>query len=289
MKRAGVFLTLVLVFGLVANLFLSSCGGKSQPVLKVVAGTSLISAIVAEIGGERTNVVSIIPPTQNPSDFESEPEALKVLEGANLFLIHDWQREKFSSEAIAGANNPALVVEKIALSGDWMIPSVQIAATDKVAEILMRVDSKNSAAYRKAATSYKKRIKDKEAQILARAALAYKNFASRNIASFNIICASSLRDYIQWLGLKVVATYGIPDSITPEVVEELAAIGISNKVVLVVDSLQNGKGAGASIALRAGALRTVLSSYPGGFKNNDTWEKAIDRNTGMILGALDEC
>ncbi|MFH1638761.1 MAG: zinc ABC transporter substrate-binding protein [Chloroflexota bacterium] len=289
MKKARVPLILLLLFGLLANLFLPSCKKEAQPELRVVTGTTLISANVAEVGGGLVSAVSIIPPTLLPDDFELKPEDISVLSDADLLIIHDWQEAMFSPEVIAQTDNSRLVVETIALPGDWMIPSVQIAATDKVTDILMRIDSQNSAAYRKAAASHKKMVSEKEAMILTRANLAYKDFVRRNIPSFNIICDDTLVEFIKWLGVKVVGTYGRPDSITTDVIKELIIEGRYHRVVLVVDSIQSGNNSGADIAPGVGATRTIISSYPGGFKNTETWEKTIDRNIGYLLGALNEC
>ena len=41
-----------------------------------------------------------------------------------------------------------------------------------------------------------------------------------------------------------------------------------------------------TIAEELGCERIILSNFPGGFDNTETWEKAIDRNVELILGAV---
>ena len=92
--------------------------------------------------------------------------------------------------------------------------------------------------------------------------------------------------FVAWTGLNVVATYGEPDSLTPQVVTGLVDQGREAKVTLIIDNLQSGKDAGEGIAEELGCRRIILSNFPGGFDNTETWEKAIDRNIELILDAV---
>jgi len=83
-----------------------------------------------------------------------------------------------------------------------------------------------------------------------------------------------------------VATYGRPDSLTPQVVKELVDKGRAGNVSLIIDNLQSGENAGKAIAEELGLKRIILSNFPGGFDNTETWEKAIDRNIELILNAV---
>ena len=70
------------------------------------------------------------------------------------------------------------------------------------------------------------------------------------------------------------------------IVKELVDKGREAKVTLIIDNLQSGKDAGAAIAEELDCERVILSNFPGGFDNTETWEKAIDRNVELILEAI---
>ena len=89
----------------------------STSQLKVVTSTSLIAQIVARVSGDTVEVVNIIPPAQCPGHFDVTPGDIQKLADADLFLLHNWQGEKFSQDLIASANNPGLTVVKISLEG----------------------------------------------------------------------------------------------------------------------------------------------------------------------------
>ena len=107
----------------------------------------MIAQIVERVGGDKVSVVNIIPPAQCPGHFDVKPGDIQKLADAKLFIIHNWQGEKFSDDLIASANNKNLTTVKVELAGNWMTPPVQRDATDKIAAALAQIDPDNSAAY----------------------------------------------------------------------------------------------------------------------------------------------
>jgi len=281
MKKPKLFVIGILALSLVAASLLGGCSPSVISKLKVVTSTSLLASIVERVGGDRVDVVNIIPPAQCPGHFDVKPSDIQKLANANLFLLHGWQGEMFSQELIASANNPDLIVAvpKIDIPGSWMAPPVQLNAIDKITAILSQADEKNSSAYRKSAAELKSKFETKEAGIKAK-------LAKEDLSSINVMCAEMLVEFVEWTGLNIVATYGRPDSLTPQVVKELVDKGKEAKVTLIIENLQSGKDAGAGIAEELGCKRIILSNFPGGFDNTETWEKAIDRNVELLLEAI---
>ena len=281
-KRPSLLVTAVLVLALAATLLLGGCSPAGTAKLKVVTSTSMIAQTVERVGGNQVDVVNIIPPAQCPGHFDVKPGDIQRLAEADLFLLHGWQGEIFSQDLITSANNPELTVVKIDIEGlgsDWMTPPGQLAATDKIIAALCQVDAENSAVYWELATEYKDKISAKEAEIKAKLAQA-------NPSGVNVMCADMQAGFVDWVGLNVVATYGRPDSLTPQVVRELVDTGREAGVTLIIDNLQSGQDAGKGIAEELGCQRIILSNFPGGFDDTETWEKAIDRNIELILGAI---
>jgi len=280
-KKPVIFVIIILVLSLVITSFLGGCAPTETSRLKIVTSTSLLASIVERVGDDRVDVVNIIPPAQCPGHFDVKPSDIQKLADADLFLLHGWQGEKFSQKLIASANNPDLIVAvpKIDIPGSWMAPPVQLNAIDKITAILSQADEKNSSAYRKSAAELKSKFETKEAGIKAK-------LAKEDLSSINVMCAEMLVEFVQWIGLNVIATYGRPDSLTPQAVKELVDKGRAAGVTLIIDNLQSGQDAGAGIAEELGCKRIILSNFPGGFDNTETWEKAIDWNVELLLGAI---
>ena len=284
MKKPNIFILSILAISLVIASLLGGCapaGGASK--LNVVTSTSLIAQIVERVGGNKIDVVNIIPPAQCPGHFDVKPGDIQKLADADLFILHGWQGEMFSEDLIASADNPDLTVVKLDIptnsESNWMMPTVQQEATDNIAAALSQVDPDNSSAYQQSAAEYKGQIAAKEAGIKAR-------LAQENLSEVNDMCSEQQEAYVKWAGLNVSAIYGRPDSLTPQVLQDLVDTGRAAGVTLIIDNLQSGKGAGAAIAEELGCERIILSNFPGGFDNTETWEKAIDYNIELILGAV---
>ncbi len=279
MKKPYILVITILALSLIATSILGGCTPTETSRLKVVTSTSLLASIVERVGGDRVDVVNIIPPAQCPGHFDVKPGDIQKLADADLFLLHGWQGEMFSQELITSANNPDLTVVKIDIKGNWMTPSVQLVAIDEITAILGQVDTENSSACQKSAAELKEKITDKEAEVKAK-------LAQVNLSEVNVMCAEMLTGFVEWAGFNLVASYGRPDSLTPQVVKELVDKGREAKVTLIIDNLQSGQDAGAGIAEELGCKRVILSNFPGGFDNTESWEKAIDRNIELLLEVI---
>jgi len=283
MKKSRVLFTSLLVLSLVVSFVLASCSSAGTAKLKVVTSTSLIAQIVERVGGDMVDVVNIIPPAQCPGHFDVKPGDIQKLADADLFILHGWQGEKFSQELIDSANNPDLTVVSLDIqtteNDNWMTPPVQQAAVDKIAGALAQADTENSAAYQQSATEYRDKISAKETEIKAR-------LVQENLSSVNVMCAEMQTGFVKWVGFNVIVAYGRPDSLTLQVIKESVDTGKAENVTLIIDNLQSGQDTGKGIAEELGCQRIILSNFPGGFDNTETWEKAIDRNIELILEAI---
>mgnify|MGYP001049404398 CR=1 FL=1 len=250
MKRNNVLtllLSLLVVFGLVLGV--AGCKNQTEKVStesgvesstkkdveeentakdKVVVTTSLIGNIVEEIGGDNFDVIVMVPPGGCPGHFDIKPEDIEAVASGSLFLKHGW--ETWAENLIESANNPNLKVETIAIKGNWMVPSFQIEAVDKIAAVLSGIDEANSDVYEERAAAYKEKVGNI-------AAGAKKKCEEAGFSKINVICAQMQEGFVKWLGFNVVATYGRPDELTPEVIKELVDTCNEHDVKLVIDNL----------------------------------------------------
>jgi len=272
--------SVALALGIAATLTLGACAPAKTVNLNVVTSTSLIAQIVTRVAGDDVSVINIIPPAQCPGHFDVKPGDIQKLVDADLFLIHGWQGEKFSQELIDSADNPDLTVVSLDIqtteSDNWMVPSVQREATDRIADALCQVDSENSAAYQQRAAEYSSAISVKETDLRA-------ELDQLDLSAINVMCAEMQAGFVVWLGLNIITSYGRPDTFTPQEVRELVDTGRETGVSLIIDNLQSGQDAAKAVAEELGCSRIILSNFPGGFTDTETWEKAIDRNVALVL------
>jgi len=281
LKKLGIVFAVILVLSLAMGVLFGGCATVSSVKLKVVTSTSLIAQIVERVGGDKVSVVNIIPPAQCPGHFDIKPSDIQELANAQLFIIHNWQGEKFSEDLIASADNENLITVKVELTGNWMTPSVQRDAADKIAATLTQIDPDNSAVYQKAADEYKAAVTAKETELIIM-------LGQVNLSAVNVLCDEQQAGFVAWAGLNIIATYGRPETFTPQVVKDLVDKGREGMVTLVIDNMQTGGESGKSLAEELGVTHIVLSNFPGGYENTDTWEQAIDNNIELILNSISE-
>jgi zinc transport system substrate-binding protein len=262
---------------------MAGCSEQDDTKLKVVTSTSLIAQIVERIGGDKVDVVNIIPPGQCPGHFDCTPGDIQKLADADLFLLHGWQGEQFSEELIATADNDKLVSTqvnaKVGENMNWMAPPVQLDAVDKIVEALIQVDGDSADEYREAANTYKEQVTEKSTEV-------QNKLAEINPGNINVLCADQQAGFVGWAGFNIVNIFGRPETLTPQVVKDLVDTGRAGSVVLVIDNMQSGADAGAGVAEELGCSRVILSNFPGGYDNTSTWEDTIEYNTQLLIEAV---
>ncbi|MFH1639044.1 MAG: metal ABC transporter substrate-binding protein [Chloroflexota bacterium] len=277
---------------LIASILLSlfglnlSCSSLFAPRLEVVAGTTQIAAVVTQIGGRAVNATSIVPPAQNPLKYELQPEEMEMLSGAEIIVIHDWQKDILPQELTERNNaTPPIRIFQLSLHEDWLLPAGQLEAAEKIADVLAESDPNRANVYLKAAATYQEEIRYREAHMQA---VAESAFASGLLPSTNVICEEHLEGFLTWLGFGVTATFNELEANPDEVINALVAKGKEENVTVVVDSLQYSRATGVKIAsklLPQGGTRLLFSNFPQGFTGTKTWSDTILNNAFRIFGS----
>lgn len=252
---------------LVVCLFFSVGCAKAPPDrVGVVATTSLIGSIIKEVGKDRVKVVVIVPAGMCPGHFDVKPGDIAAVAEAKLLLCHGW--EGWLKKLLNSAEKDKLVTEIINVEGNWMIPELQIQATRKITDALCELNKDDCSTYGENAKKYIKKIKFAEAQI-------------RKFKDVKAIVSKMQVPFMKWLGIKVAASYGRPEDLTPSEMIKLINIGKNEKVELVVDNLQSGPVAGRQIAQEIGARQVVLTNFPQG-----SYVVSLNENVEKIARAL---
>jgi len=268
---------------LLLSLLVSALGCSEQQAsekLKVVTTTSLIASIVEQVAGDKVEVANIIPPAQCPGHFDVKPSNIQMLADAQLFLLHGWQGELFTTQLIDSASNPDLKVVSLNIDGNWMTPTVQSQAVGNITATLSEADPENAVFYQNNAKSLQDAIAAKGNELKAKLTAA-------NVSQHKVICGDMIKGLVVWTGFNVIASYPRPEDLTPQKMQELIDQGRQSGVAIVIDNLQSGKAdAGVTMAEEIGAAQVTLTNFPGGFANTETWEKAIEKDVDLLLATL---
>jgi len=273
-------LVAVLVGVLVTLLVLAQ---HAQPSADIIAGSSFITNIIQDVADGKLEPRTFIPPGVCPGHYDVKPDDVVALANSQAFFIHNYQQNYENvTGLIAAAENPDLIITVLNVTGNWMTPPVQAEAVDKIAQALGEIDPENAAYYEGKAA-------ERAQAILAKGEEVRNKLLEAGIEDVKVICAEMQAGFVNWAGFDVVATFGRPEDLSVLQMEELIADAKEAGVALAIDNLQSGATATSeTMAQDIGAIPVTISNFPGGFKNTETWEKAIDKNVDLLLEALNE-
>jgi zinc transport system substrate-binding protein len=280
----GKILLGVLIAALVGTLgAVLALAQHAQPSPDIMTGSSFITNIIQDLADGKVEAHTIIPPGVCPGHYDVKPSDIVALANSKALFIHNYQQNYENiAGAIEAAENADLIITVLNVTGNWMVPAVQAEAVNKIAQALGEIYPENAAYYAGNAT-------ERAQAILAYGEQVKDRLQDAAVDGVKVICAAMQEGFVRWAGFDIVATYGRPEELSPADVQQLITEAIEAGVVLVIDNLQSGSTTlGVSLEQDIEAISVIISNFPGGLKNTETWEKAIDKNVDLLLDALNE-
>ncbi|MBN2311238.1 MAG: zinc ABC transporter substrate-binding protein [Candidatus Hydrogenedentes bacterium] len=257
----------------------ASCG---RPEPGIVAGSAHIADILGALSTDNAGqtVRSLIPPGMCPGHFDMKPSDIRMLTDSRIVLLHPWQRTMANiDEVIRAAAIPDERIRVIPVEGNWMVPAVRVQAIDAIARVMSEAEPARADDYAGAAARQTAAVREFEQAIK-------KQLEELEPGARKILCNEMQRQFLDWAGFDVVAVYGRPEDLSVADVERLVATAREAGAALIVDNLQSGDTQlSEAIARDAGLVQVVLTNFPGGFENTDTWELAVRANVQLLSEA----
>ena len=162
---------------------------KSQPTktvpdgdkIKVIATIFPLADIAKQVGGERVNVITILPIGASPHTFEPTPQQVKDVSDARLFLeigagLEFWADKIIKSERLPHLKTIVASEGVHLLKGDedehesgnphiWLDPVLVKGIVDKIEKSLVSLDPEGTIYYQKMATDYLQKLDRLDAEI----------------------------------------------------------------------------------------------------------------------------
>ncbi len=178
-KKALLLLTFILL------LTVTACDGQpdvSTPndgKLKVVATTSIIGDVVANIGDDLIDLTVLMPAGADPHSFEPSPRQIAALSDADIVFVNGFNLEETLMPVLDSATTPDKIVEvsqgvepilfagKDAEAGNhsqrydphvWMDPNNVIIWTQNIEDALSKADPDHADAFHHNAEDYRDQL-----------------------------------------------------------------------------------------------------------------------------------
>ncbi|MFZ5819008.1 MAG: metal ABC transporter substrate-binding protein [Chloroflexota bacterium] len=183
----------ILPLFLLASLLLAACGGSAPAEgsgLKVVASTTIVGDVVAQVGGDLIQLTVLFPPGADPHTFEPRPQDLAALSEAQVVVINGMDLEEALEPALEANVTGTIIhasegIEVLAFEGEehegeehegeeheseehegeehhheggdphtWTDPNNVIVWAQTIAAALAEADPANAKAYQANADAY---------------------------------------------------------------------------------------------------------------------------------------
>ena len=150
-------------------------------LLSVVASTSIVGDVVAQVGGDAIELTTLMMPGQDPHGFEPTSSDMIAVSRARIAFVNGWELEaglivlikSVSDEIVMVPVSADIVPIRFGGVSDphvWMDPQNVMIWTENVEKILSALDPKNREVYRRNADSYLQELNDLDQYLEAQTA-----------------------------------------------------------------------------------------------------------------------
>ncbi len=257
----------------------SGCSQKSKP--EIIAGSTHIERIVQNLSENTIPVRSLIPAAMCPGHYDMRPSDVEAVATCRLMLLHPWQKDlKNFTQLLRAAKVGDERMNLIMAKGNWMLPAVQKQAIERIAAEL---DAQKLLPH----NLLQSRTQQFCASIDQAVEKVQPQLAQIKTQPVAILCNEQQVDFAKWCGFTIAGVYGRPEELSVAKVEELMALSKAQQARVVVDNLQSGDTmVSKSLARDIQAQHAVLSSFPGGFPDTETWEDTFLDNVHRLVEAV---
>ncbi len=267
MKKA-LLITLVMVLGLGMAAF-------AGPTPTVVATHAVFGEFAQAIGDDLIDVVTIIPSGFCPAHYDLRPSDIKAVSQASLVIYSGF--EPWMDTLLSSVKSGAKVLQ---LKGPWNTPDGAAAKVDAIAAALTELLPEEKDVFAANAAEYKKKLSEIGAGLK-------KQAQELDVETVPVICMQWQVPFVKWLGFDIIATYGVPESLSMQDLVRLAKTGREQGARLVIDNLQSGINFGAKLAREVGAVHVVLSNFPGAMPKTATVLDLFKENAESLFSAIE--
>jgi zinc transport system substrate-binding protein len=263
---------------LLAVMLLVVCGcHQSTPsVSRLATATSYLESAALEVLGEEQEVLRLAEPGTCPGHFDIRPSQAADLRRCRALLRFDFQSALDRVLESDGTNAPFVIA--VSTRGGLCKPESYLSACRQIAEALVtkgQMERTNTQTRLQAAT---KRLEELSRQMMDRVAQA-------GLRGVPVITSVHQRDFCEWLGLNVVATFRAADTASVAEIDQAIGAGKFAGTKLVIANLPEGRRTADALAERLNARVVVFGNFPALVRDRVSFDDLLVGNVTALLNA----
>lgn len=248
-------ITDVLIVLLLLVLLAGGCrdGSAAMDAPEIAVTNSYLEAVVRDLCGPDTRILSLAPPGMCPGHFDISPAQVRRLGQCRMLLLFDFQQKVETTLARLKANG--LATHLVTGRAGLCVPDVYLATCREVGALL-------SAAYPARATEFEGRIEAIERRLGGLGDELGASVQAVGGTTAKVLASNHQVKFAQWLGLEVVATFVGSDVETISNIDHCLRQAAGHEIRFVIANQQEGTALAGALADRLGARAVVFSNFP---------------------------
>ncbi len=275
-EKVGAFLFVAMLIGGM-NLATTSAEDTTNEKPVVVAAASNLGYFAKEVGGEKIEVHSIVPPGACPGHYDQTPKDIETVSKADLMLWNGF--EPWLKDLVKNSGNENVRMEKFGMLGPWGIPPNGKKYVAKVSEVL-------SSEFPEYAEAFEKNENKLASAITSRSEDLKESAREAEIENVKVVCRDVQSGFVEWLGFNVVETYPSPEQLSAKRALEITRE--AENCALVVSNNASGVDFGDGVAKETVAKHAVLVNFPGATEETEDYVEMITHNAEVLIEKKNE-
>lgn len=235
-------------------LILPGCRRAAPPpdVPRIATTTSYLEAAASDLLGDALSIVRLAEPGTCPGHFDMRPSQIAALRQCRALFRFDFQ--KGLDARFPGADDP-LRVTPVSVPRGMARPDSYLLACRQMADALAALDLLSR-------TEAETRLREIADRLDGLSRDATNRVSRAGLSGAAVIASGRQRDFCEWLGLDVVATFSAADAASIGEIEQAIAAGKLASVKLVIANLPEGRRTADALAKRLKAGVVVFENFP---------------------------
>lgn len=270
-RGAGIFLFLVVAT-------VCGCHQSTPSASRLATATSYLESAALEVLGQDHELLRLAEPGTCPGHFDIRPSQAADLRRCRALLRFDFQSALDRVLESNGTHAPYVIA--VSTRGGLCKPESYLSACRQIAEALVangELEPTNAQARLQAATT---RLEELSRQITNRVAQAGMRGAP-------VIASVHQKDFCEWLGLKVVATFRAADTASVAEIDQAISVGKFAGIRLVIANLPEGRRTADALAERLNARVVVFGNFPALARGRVSFDDLLNGNVSALLKAAE--
>lgn len=270
--------TLFILIGIILFSALTTNVTADEDSINIICTNTVLADYVSNLITENVTVEYIMPPGICPAFYDTTPSDVNKIVTADIIIsfgsptMEPWLGDLLDY-------NPSGYLIECRNLGEWNYPS----GAKRYIEYL---ESELSILYPELNETILTNTEEYINKIDAKFLELQNKIKNNSYNDKEVICMGWLKDFIEYLGLRVTYSYGPPQGLSLKDELDVINAASSNDVSAVIDNLQSGTDFGARVASESGASHVIFTNFPDAIPGTKTYLDMISYNTDQLIKGI---